>query len=81
MIADSTYRHFSPFQLFAAGDTISVLNSKTAQLQEIVQTLQGSFDEIAKLVEGVKVGEKGGGRAEGEGKGEGEGEKEVEGGG
>ncbi|KAJ9100594.1 hypothetical protein QFC21_003638 [Naganishia friedmannii] len=40
-------------QLFAAGHTITALNSKTPQLQAIVNSLQERFDEISKLVENV----------------------------
>jgi hypothetical protein len=43
------------FQLFAAGDTISHLNSRTPQLQGIMTDLQQSFSEISRLAEAVSL--------------------------
>ncbi|KAK1923174.1 Vps51/Vps67-domain-containing protein [Papiliotrema laurentii] len=42
-------------QLFAAGDTISRLNSRTPQLLGIMTSLQQSFSEISRLAEEVTV--------------------------
>lgn len=42
-------------QLFAAGDTISLLNSRTPQLLNIMTNLQQSFSEISRLAEQVAM--------------------------
>jgi hypothetical protein len=42
-------------QLFAAGDTISHLNSRTPQLLAIVTSLQQSFSDISQLVDSVAL--------------------------
>ncbi|WVF67765.1 hypothetical protein IAT40_002525 [Kwoniella sp. CBS 6097] len=47
-------------QLFAAGDTISHLNSRTPQLLSIVTELQSSFSSISQLVDSIALPEVGG---------------------
>ncbi|RSH87047.1 hypothetical protein EHS25_003535 [Saitozyma podzolica] len=42
-------------QLFSAGDTISILNSRTPQLLSIVAKLQDSFSSISQLVDAVAL--------------------------
>ncbi|GFZ51357.1 hypothetical protein JCM24511_09118 [Saitozyma sp. JCM 24511] len=42
-------------QLFSAGDTISILNSRTPQLLSIVSKLQDSFSSISQLVDAVAL--------------------------
>ncbi|OCF45512.1 hypothetical protein I317_00413 [Kwoniella heveanensis CBS 569] len=44
-------------QLFAAGDTISHLNSRTPQLLSIVTELQSSFSSISQLVDSIALPE------------------------
>ncbi|EIW66249.1 hypothetical protein TREMEDRAFT_65520 [Tremella mesenterica DSM 1558] len=44
-------------QLFAAGDTIAVLNSRTPQLLSIVTNLQDSFSSISQLVDSIALPE------------------------
>ncbi|WRT70840.1 uncharacterized protein IL334_007839 [Kwoniella shivajii] len=44
-------------QLFAAGDTISHLNSRTPQLLSIVTELQQSFSSISQLVDSISLPE------------------------
>ena len=45
-------------QLFAAGDTIAHLNSRTPQLLGIMTSLQDSFSEISRLVDAIALPEK-----------------------
>lgn len=45
-------------QLFSAGDTIAVLNTRTPQLISIVNALQDSFSSISQLVDAVALPEK-----------------------
>lgn len=42
-------------QLFAAGDTISHLNSRTPQLLSIMTSLQDSFSSISQLADSVAM--------------------------
>ncbi|ORX40823.1 Vps51/Vps67-domain-containing protein [Kockovaella imperatae] len=42
-------------QLFAAGDTIAQLNSRTPQLLSIMTSLQDSFSEISRLADSVAL--------------------------
>lgn len=42
-------------QLFAAGDTISLLNSRTPQLISIMTSLQDSFSSISQLADSVAM--------------------------
>jgi len=46
---------YPTLQLFAAGDTISILNSRTPELEEIVKSLQESFDDISTLVDSIQI--------------------------
>jgi hypothetical protein len=48
-------RRSNSWQLFAAGDTISHLNSRTPQLLGIMTKLQQSFSEISRLAEEVSM--------------------------
>jgi hypothetical protein len=54
-IAGALRTRTNPPQLFSAGDTISILNSRTPQLLSIVSKLQDSFSSISQLVDAVAL--------------------------